>query len=550
MLTEPAFAVKAVSELESATVTAAQAEFTAILQAAYPTLDLRRGVIHDIIAFLAGGVIGGICQTEINRVLQSRSLLSLQQNPTLANNDMVDHVLSNVGISRRVGIRARGELTILVQGSETFVIAGNSPFTTNGVTVRATTAIVAKPPGTTIASTTERVMTARDGDSFSFTIPVVADDVGVEYNLRINTAVLPDPVPARFVTAYASSDFTGGTSTESNAELITRYQHAIPAGMSGGRANLLSLIKSQDAFGDTLQYSFIGFGDPEMSRDQRTIFPGSAGGGYLDVYAKTAEYPLTTTATITCTVIEKLASSVILACSIGRDVSPGFYNLLGIKPVTDVSESFGYIPISVVKGLDLSGDGWRPDILTIPEGAFSRWQTAAVSFEDTATAMLSAVVGDTKDYLVSFIGSPLIADLQGFLGSETVRPWGTDVLVRAAVPCLLQLNIVLLRDADESAPELSSIKRAIVSYVNSLDFSGVLYSSKLIDIIHSAMGGNTVVGTLVMQGKITPPTGDAIVIRHSAVLRIPNMPANKITAETTVFFLDVGNVSISVQVKS
>ena len=45
-----------INELDAELVEQSQEEFTAMLQARYPELDLRRGVIHDVVAFLGGGV--------------------------------------------------------------------------------------------------------------------------------------------------------------------------------------------------------------------------------------------------------------------------------------------------------------------------------------------------------------------------------------------------------------------------------------------------------------------------------------------------------------
>ena len=264
--------VTSITDLDAELVRQSQEELTAILQERYPELELRRGVIHDVIAFLSGGVAGAVTQTEISRVLQSRSLLAIQANPTLADPELVDHVLSNVNISRKVGTRADGEITIVVSGGETVVIPANARYIASGLVFRTNAASIARPVGTTITSATDRVLTARGDGSYSFTVPATAETVGAEYNIRANTVMTPDPVPSRFVTAFANGDFTGGLATESNTELIARMNESVPAAVSGGRANLTALIKRQPVFADTLHYAFAGAGDAEMSRDRRSIF--------------------------------------------------------------------------------------------------------------------------------------------------------------------------------------------------------------------------------------------------------------------------------------
>lgn len=541
--------VTSITELDSELVRQSQEEFTALLQASYPELELRRGLIHDVVAFLSGGVAGAVTQTEISRVLQSRSLLAIQENPALADPVLVDHVLSNVNISRKVGTRASGEITIVVTGGETVVIPANAKYTASGLAFRTDSAIIARPVGTVITAATDRVLTARGDGSYSFTVPATADTVGDAYNIRANTAMLPDPVPSRFVTAFASSDFAGGVATESNADLITRMYEAVPAAVSGGRANLTALIKQQPVFADTLHYAFAGAGDAEMSRDQRSIFPISIP-GCVDIYARTAAYPQTTTVTVTCTLQKKLATSSVWAFSVPRTTAPGFYRIESIRNLADPADFSGYAVLTDTRGVDLSGSGWRPDVRSAREAAFTAWQTAHITFEDNSTDVSSLSVGDARDYVVSFLVAPLIRELQTFIGDTTVRPLGADLLVRAAIPCLLTINATILRAADESAPDLDLIRVALRNYVSGLNFPGTLYASQLLDVIHNYLESNTVVSHIVMQGSILRTDGDTTVIRHTTALAIPNAPAVEISPRTVAFFLDPENIGLTVRVRT
>lgn len=540
--------VTSITDLDAELVRQSQEEFTAILQERYPELELRRGVIHDVIAFLSGGVAGAVTQTEISRVLQSRSLLAIQANPTLADPELVDHVLSNVNISRKVGTRADGEITIVVSGGETVVIPANARYIASGLVFRTNAAIIARPVGTTITSATDRVLTARGDGSYSFTVPATAETVGAEYNIRANTVMTPDPVPSRFVTAFANGDFTGGLATESNTELIARMNESVPAAVSGGRANLTALIKRQPVFADTLHYAFAGAGDAEMSRDRRSIFPISIP-GCVDIYARTAAYPQTVPVTVTCTLQQKLAASSVWAFSVPRTTAPGFYRVESIRSLSDPADFAGYAVLTDTRGVDLSGSGWRPDIRSAREAAFTAWQTAHVTFEDNATDVTAITVGTTKDYVVSFLVAPLIRELQEFIGDTAVRPLGADILVRAAVPCLLTINATILRAADESAPDLDLIRIALRNYISGLSFPGTLYASQLMDVIHNYLASGTVVSSLVMQGAILRTDGNTTVIRHATALAIPTTPSVEIAPRTVAFFVDTENIGLTVQVR-
>jgi hypothetical protein len=373
-------------------------------------------------------------------------------------------------------------------------------------------------------------------------------DVGAEANVRPNTTFLPDPVPARFVTAFANGDFTGGTATESNAQLLTRMSEAVPAAVSGGRSNLTSLIKAQPVFGDTLHYNYAGFGDPEMQRDQRSIFPVSMG-GCIDVYARTSAYPVTIAATVTCTLVNKTGTYSTWIFSVPRTLAAGFYEVSRIRTISDTADTSGFKILTDSRGWDLTGTGWRPDIRNAQEATYTPWQTAMITFEDNLTPTADLTVYSQKEYAVEFLTMPLLTELQDFISDESVRPLAADVLVRAATPCLVSVNATLLRTADESAPDLSPIRAAIVNQINSLNFPGTLYSSQLIDTIHSFLSGNTVVGSIVMQGRILRPDGEVVIIRDQIALQIPNAPSVLVTPTTTAFYIDINDVGLTVKVR-
>jgi len=537
--------VQSINELDPAVVRAAQLQLSQLIQEKYPEAELQRGVLHDIVAFLAGGISGGVNQTEVNRVLDSRSLLAIQTNPELADDELVDHILSNYLISRKTGTRAKGEVTIIVEGDGTVVIAANALYSANGLDFYTDEAITARPPGNVAVNTTDRILSDRGDGTYEFSVPITADIVGEAGNLRTGSKFVPEPVPPRFVSAFNSSDLVGGNSEETNTQLVARMESGIPAKIAAGRLNIKALLKAQPAFADTKNYSVIGYGDAEMERDQHWIFPVS-GGGRIDIYSQTAPMPQTITIKKTAVLTKINSTTTEWQFALGRDDAPGFYYVSGIRRPDDPLDIAGFPPTSDVRGWDLSTDTWVPDIESIHEATYTRYQTAIIRFTDTVTATSGLTVGDTAEYNVSVVTQPYIREIQEFLAGSDHRSLAADILVKAAVPCFLTLNFDVIKDVGESSPDTDDIIAGLVEWVNNLDFPSVLYASQLNDVIHNYLTGSQAVGALMMHGRISRVDGGDTVIRDTQILRIPTTPSLLVTPRTTIFVLYPDDVGINV----
>lgn len=540
-----ALKVQSISELDPAIVEAAQAELSQLIQERHPEVELTRGVIHDIIAFFAGGISGGINQTEVNRVLESRSLLAIETNPQLADPELVDHILSNYLIERTEGTRSRGEITIVVEGDSTVVISANSLYVANGLNYFTDVPITARPPGTITNNPNDRVLEPRGDGSYEFSVPATAEDVGEAGNARAGTKFTPDPAPARFVTAFSASDFSGGTSTETNRQLVQRMQEGIPAKVTAGRLNITSLIKAQPAFADVKNVSIVGYSDPEMERDQHWIFPVS-GGGRIDIYAQTDATPTTVAIRKLCRLVDLRTTDSVWQFTLGRNDAPGFYEINAVRRLDDPIDQAGFAVIQDQRGWDFGDDTWRPDIQFQREAAYTRYQTGVFQFVDNLTPVSELTEGDEVEFNVSVLTQPFIREIQEFLASNNHRHLASDILVKAAVPCFLSINCDIIKDTGESAPDLDDIRTALVNRINNLNFPGVLYASQVNDVIHDYLTGSQAVGPIDMHGRIRRVDGTDAVVRDTQVLWLPDSPSTLVTPKTTCFILYPEDIGLNV----
>jgi hypothetical protein len=537
--------VQSLDELNPDLVEQSQAEFSELLQERYPEVELSRGVVHDVVAFLAGGVSGGVNQTEVNRVLEARSLLAIQENPELNDPEIVDAVLSNYMISRQIGTRAVGELTLVYEGDTSVVLSANAAYFAAGLEFRVDLPIVAIPPGNTPSGPGQRVLSPRGDGSYEFTVPITAVDVGAAGNLKRNTQFVPEAIPIRFVTSFAANDLIGGSETEDNDSLITRLDEGIPAKVMQGRQNIIALLKDQTVFADTLHYSIIGYGDPEMERDQHWIFPVS-GGGRVDIYARTNETPRGLNIRKDCVLVDKPGTDGIWQFTLRRDDAPGFYQVEQVRRPDDPTDVAGFAVTSDERGYDFGDDTFRPDIQHAVEAAYTRYQTAVIRFLDTETSVDDIPLGTEAEYVVAVQTMPLIAELQIFSVSLDHSNLMADVLVKAAVPCFLSINCDIIKDVDETAPLLDPIKNDLAVMVNNLDFPGVLYASQVTDLIHNYLSGSMAVGLVDMHGMIRRPDGTMAVIRDKTELWIPESPSTLVTPRTTTFILYAEDIGLNV----
>lgn len=539
--------VTALSELSIADVQQNHDLLRQIVQEDNPTIDVRRGPFDDLIDYY-GGALATVNQVNIRRQQMAQSLTLIQENPELADDDLVDAVLSRFGVTRRAGSEATGSITIVVSKLASVTIANGALFTASGKQFIADQAYVARTSSANTQSATDRVLTPLADGTYAFTIEATAVDVGEASRLSKDTVVIPATNPINFVKAYATSDFTGGVDTETNAELLTRLQEGVSVKALSGRTTMQATLRDRDEFADVLNSSIIGMGDGEMLRDKHWIWPTS-GGGRVDWYVRTQDKVQLLALTKQATLIEKTSDNRgIWQFSLGRDEAPGFYEVASVRP-TAGSSAGSYFIDSDTRSYDLTGSGFIPDIVDATEAAYSRYQTGTIRFIDTDTDTTSLAVSTAKqDYSVTVRMMPLIADIQTAMGAYMTRNTAGDLLVKAPVPCFLRLSCVINLKSGQSVPDTAVIADNLAEKVNQYGFTGRLPASVLTDVVQNALSGVASVSAIDMQGRIRRPNGTIKYIRSNELLVIPDEPSTMTTARTVAFLLDPSDVAISIQV--
>lgn len=514
------------------------------LQELNPSLDLKRGVFKDTVAYYHA-VLEASMRTSLRRYQSARSLQQIQLDPTLADDTVVDEVLSNWGVTRRVGTKAIGSITIELSQARSINIPINFSFESNSKRYLATKTFTSRPITSQISLDTDRLLQLLSNGNWAFTIEVEAEDSGASYRLNAGDSIAPVRSITNYVTSYVTSNFTDGVGAETNAELLQQLQLGIAAKTLSNRTNMRSFLRTIPAFDSVTNQSIIGYGDTEMLRDRHTVFPVSYG-GRVDWYIR-GQLPLQRTRLqVEAVCVEIAATASTWQFSLGKNDVPGFYEVTKIKNVKDAGLNSGFEPISDTRSNDLTEGGFLPDIATVAEGAYSAFQATVIRFVDTSTSVTTITLGQKAQYFCEVTGTPLIKEIQELVGSRDVRSYAADVLVKAPIPCFVEVTLTINKTAGDITPPIAAIKAAIVNVVNSTDFIGRLDGSRIVDAIHSFLQDSLSVTGLDLFGRIRNPDGTIQYLRNSDSLIIPDQPAKMVTAKTVQFFTEISKITVNI----
>jgi len=220
---------------------------------------------------------------------------------------------------------------------------------------------------------------------------------------------------------------------------------------------------------------------------------------------------------------------------------PGFYEIKSIVPHGPSLNLGGTLILATsVKYSTTYYEGERNnEISNNTDSRFTKYQAAQAVF--TYTGMSYEAVGTQAQFELSASYQPNILEMQNLLLQDDERLACADYLVKAAVPCMVSLDIKLIkrRATDTYASlNLAQLKKDIFTYVNSIPFEGELHASNIVDICHN-YDIKRVDLPIIMTGSIVcPDGGDPISLTDTDVLTIPYSLDRGVTPKTTLYFID------------
>jgi hypothetical protein len=408
-------------------------------------------------------------------------------------------------------------------------IASGTTFTANGLIYTTTKTFIGTPNSASIVSTeTDRLITQRTDNYYSFTITVEASQAGSIYEISQDTQFTVSPAPSTLVYAYAESDFSGGTDAETTAELVTRVTEGLSETLSAGRSSISSKIKEQ--YTTVERVSITGCGDSEMTRDTHSIIPVSSG-ARADIWVQSRSYPLTTTVTKTGTLLN--ASTHLWEVSLTATEAAGFYYLKRVS-------------LSGTETSDLAVSSNTP-ILTIPttqpvpvidnlyEAYGSKYVARSIQFTDST---------DNGTYDIVFLKMPYIAEINDYVRGGSVMAPTADYVVRGVIPCMLSINLEISQVAGSTIDEAEILSR-IANRVNNYGFASELPLSIITDAVYDAIGSAGYLKfPMDIIGTLYKPDGSVQMQASSYRLKYDSSTTLNLSSNTMMFFVDPSDISV------
>ena len=520
---------------------------TGLIQEKYPNIDLRRGVFHDLVLYFSSVLNAGV-QENIDRILAGSSLLKLEENPELATPAVVDQLLSNYNLQRNTGSFARGLVSLVLPTAETTQFVAGTTIVANNINFVLPETYVVVASSAAATTNNHRVMQPLPDGTYTAALTFVATTTGTAGNIAAGTVFTAPTALDNVINISAASDFIGGKEADTNTEYLQKLKSGLAAKTVGGRASYEAFLRAQPGLENILHVSVAGAGDAEQHRYQHSIIPIS-GGGRVYVYVQTAPAAQTIQHSVVATFIGDSAAGTLWQINIDRDLAPGYYNFTGVISETGDSTTNVYEIKNDYRVMNLYGLNFTPDIENYVEGVYSRYQAGYVVFEDvdTLSSGLTPYVS-TQNYRLLSSSMPLIREIDAVLTARNNRPRGTDILVKAAVPCFTKINIDISTDDFNEISDytITAMKTAVVRAVQNVGFSGQLYASLISSEVSKLLNTQQAVNRVDMFGRIRRPDGEMRHLRDQAVLRIPYDPEHMVTSKTTVFLTAPSDVEIAV----
>jgi len=482
-----------------------------LLQEALPELDVSKGALHDIVLYLHA-ILSAKTSAELDRYKSAQSLLAVTQDPTLADESVVDKILSNYNVSRKGSMFTAGTVTLQFERDLAILIPSDTRFTFGTDTYRVNEAVVVC---STTSNQTPRLTPAKDG-TFLYNVSVTAETAGILTPVTAGDTLLTDL--GTVTAAWAAEDFTPGRDEESNTAMISRLAEGMATPCWGNRFQIAALLRQKI---DTLTgLSVIGFGDEEMTRDQLTIFPVSVG-GKADLYVKTAlEYQTVPLPAMFTGIRNGLEQWEV---TVPAEVCPGCYRAVQAS---------------------LENRTWPISEQTVIGGiGFTAGQILHLRFQ-TEDEALTGNVGDTKTFDITFAGQKDVHTAQEIFDDRALMPVSEDALVRSAYPCWVSVTLQLSKDAGNE----EELQHAAANYIDSTGFTGYILTSELIRVLHPLLADGQQIDSIHLTSETWGPAGQNYRDAASQKLSVPYVPEQGITSRTTVFY--TRNVTVKYNTKS
>ena len=518
------------------TITDTLTRLTAFIEQNFSEVETGPGsVISELLLKLAAQLHNEQYNT-ITSLSQGASIKAvLEAGDTPTYSPIIDLIASNYNTTRSLGVKVTGRIKVTVSEAVGYTFRTGLTFVQPSLELNYTLTSDVRISLTPVASLGELQLYSDNG-LYYFILPVVAEQEGEAYQLSSGTTfdVSSQSYVTNFVKAEAYGNFASGKSPESDKELVANIKYRLGnsrLATAGGIANRFSSL-----FPGFQTLSICGANDAEMMRSKRNAL-GISTFGKADVYVRSSLGP--ETLEIVKTAVKTAANTWQVTLN-NTDI-PGFYEIKSIVPASANLNLGGTLILvgSVSYSTTFYSNTRNNEISINADSRFTKYQSAVATF--TYEEFPSLSIGAKAEFKISATYQPNILEMQDLLLQDDERLACADYLVKAAVPCMvsLNLNLVKKRPTDTyTSLNLQNLKKDIFTYVNSIPFGGELHASNIVDICHN-YDIKRVDLPVTMTGQIVcPDGGPPIELTDTDVLTIPIELSRGVSPKTTLYFID------------
>jgi hypothetical protein len=594
------------SDLSTTNIETSKTLLREMLEEEHATLDFSDGTVNNQLIVQPNAEIDVLHTTNTDRLRQSNSLEAISDDPTLADDDIVDAALSNFLVTRRAGTYAAGTVNVVIGSQTPFSIATTAVLTINSRTFNPISNYTVFVSDSLTESSTDLLLRERTDGNWWVSIQVKETAVAGAL-VEQGSAFTMSPEPVGLVEAVAAEDFTVGTAEETNAELIARLEDGTAIKGMAGRTSITALLTDQ--YSQILDTSIIGFSDDESIRDARNVL-GINNGGKGDIYLRTGLLPTRTKITVVADYTGTQENMTAFGYSgffrdyrtgVSVDSVAGFYraarvtyfNPAGVTPSGGFDGEFtkdatrGGFSEDALRETRSVNETFSPAIGDPIEATYSRYQgTGNVtvvrdiptnqylilfeelvdgysateqiqvdmgtgSFVNKTIADLRTLVqdGTKRVYDIYVDVMPSLSTIQTYVNGRNVRAPGADYLVKGGIPCFMTVGITISYIATGTAPNVTNVRNAASGAVNGTLFAGTdLSALTIVSAVQAVIPTTAQVDLpLSMRGTLRLSDGVETVLTGTNTLAIPDNSDTGATRRTVCYFLRPADVTVTLQ---
>lgn len=598
--------ITSLDDLDPTEVAAQKEILRTMLEEEHPELDYTDGTVNEQLILQPNAEITALNQTNTDRLRRSNSPYAISQDPTLADDDIVDAALSNFLTTRRVGTAVTGAVNIVLSAATPMTVTPAATFTIDGRTFNPDATYTVYTTSTLVTTDTDRLIRVRGDGNYWFAINVVEATVGgiaISQGAEFAATGLTGTV----VEVLAAEDFAAGVAEETNAEFLARLDEGTAIQALAGRTSVTAYLKEE--YPTITDIRIIGFGDTESIRDARNVL-GLNTGGKGDIYARNGAMPQRLRVTVlgSYTGVQSLETAYSITgffrnyqLAMGVDDVAGFYRAARatyFNPANSestISFDYEFIKAAIItgftedalRGARIVNEPWSPVIGDPIEATYTRYQGDTnvnivkdlptsdylTAFDELLTgysdselvpvvygsgSIMNLTVGQLKDLITTSNDTLRVYDVyvdlmagldtvQDFLNDRDTRPAGTDYLLKAPMPCFVSAAVNVTYSSASEVPDTDAITTAAVNAVNGWLFeAGALTALSITAAVQAILPSTAQVSLpLSMAGLLRLPDGTELNLASATALTIPDNSAQGATQRTTLYYLRSEDVTVT-----